>query len=95
MSGYPTPSGLADKVNVDPAPVPERDVALVPAPPLAVTLSVATFEPVLVGLNVTSIAQLAPGASEVPQLLVCANWKGLVPPMAIDVIGKVCAADVE
>ena len=42
------------------ATVPASEALLIPAPPLAVTLTVATFDPVLVGLNVTFIAQLAP-----------------------------------
>src|SRR4029453_2179749 len=74
--------------KVDRTPVPESEVVLVPAPPPAVTLSIATFDPVPVGLNVTFIAQLAPAATDVPQLFVCANWPGLVPLMAIDVIGN-------
>jgi hypothetical protein len=49
---------------------------------------VAAFAPVVIGLNVTVIAQLAPVASEVPQLFVCANSLGCVPPMTIDVIAK-------
>jgi hypothetical protein len=67
-------------------------VFLLPAPPPAVTRSMASFAPVVVGLNVTLIAQLAPLASEVPQLFVCANSRAYVPPMAIDVIGKATTA---
>jgi hypothetical protein len=84
----PKPSAVGETANVDLTPVPESVALLMPAPPLAVTLSVAAFAPVPVGLNVTLIAQLAPAASEVPQVFVWANWLALLPPMAIDVIGK-------
>jgi hypothetical protein len=84
----PKLNAVGETEKVDCTPVPERDTVLLPAPPPAVTTSVATFEPVVVGLNVTLIAQLAPAATEVPQLFVCENCKGLVPPSAIDVIGK-------
>jgi hypothetical protein len=87
----PKLSAVGATEKVDLTPVPESDAVLLPAPPPVVTLSSATFDPVLVGLNVTLIAQLAPAATDVPQLFVCANWPGLVPLMAIDVIGKAVA----
>jgi hypothetical protein len=73
---------------VDRTPVPESVTLFLPAPPPALTMSVAALEPVLVGLNLTLIVQLAPAATEVPQSFVCVNCKGLMPPKKIDVIGK-------
>src|SRR5438874_746877 len=46
---------------------------------LSVTVSVPLRDPVAVGVNVTSIEQLAPAARLVPQLLVCAKSPLLVP----------------
>jgi hypothetical protein len=51
-------------------------------------MSVAVLEPVLVGLNLTLIVQLAPAATEVPQSFVCVNCKGLMPSKTIDRIGQ-------
>lgn len=84
----PKLSAVGETEKADLTPVPESDTVLTPAPPPAVTLSVAAFDPVLVGLNLTLIVQLAPTATEAPQLFVCANWPGLAPAIAIDVIGK-------
>jgi hypothetical protein len=69
----PKLSAVGETEKADLTPVPESVTLLVPAPPPAATLSVATFEPVLVGLKLTVIVQLAPAATEVPQLFVCAN----------------------
>jgi hypothetical protein len=88
----PKLSEVGETVKVDLTPVPDSVALLVAAPPPAITLSVAILDPVLVGLKTTWIVQLAPGATELPQLVVCANWPGLVPPMAIDVIGKATTA---
>jgi hypothetical protein len=41
------------------------------------TLSVAVVDPVKLGLNTTLTVQLAPTATDVPQLLVCENGWGL------------------
>ena len=49
-------------------PVPDSATHLLPAPLPPATLSVAVFAPPLVGLNTTLIVQLAPTATEVPQL---------------------------
>jgi hypothetical protein len=88
----PKLSEVGETVKVDLTPVPDSVALLVAAPPPAITLSVAILDPVLVGLKTTWIVQLAPGATELPQVVVCANWPGLVPPMAIDVIGKATTA---
>ena len=84
----PKLSAVGETEKVDRTPVPESVALLVPAPPPAITLSVAALEPVVVGLNLTLIVQLAPAATEVPQSFVCVNCKGLMPPKAIDLIGK-------
>jgi hypothetical protein len=54
--------------------VPLRATACVPAPPPALTFSVAAFDPVEVGLNTTLIVQFPPITTEVPQVLLCENW---------------------
>jgi hypothetical protein len=68
--------------------VPDSETVFVPAPLPAAIDTVAVFGPALVGLNFTVIVQTLETASDVPQLLVCENWDGLVPPTAIEVIGK-------
>jgi hypothetical protein len=73
---------------VDLTPVPDNDTVFVSAALPAVTLRFAVFDPVLVGLNVTVIVQLAPCGTDEPQLFVCANWLAFVPEIAIDVIGS-------
>ena len=50
---------------------------------LSVTVKVPLRVPVAVGVNVTLIVQLAPAATLVPQLLVCAKSPLLVPVMAM------------
>jgi hypothetical protein len=52
-----------------PLPVKETVCGLLFA--LSLTVSVPVREPVVVGVNVTLIVQLAPAASEVPHVLVC------------------------
>jgi len=85
----PKLSAVGETEKVDLTPVPESDTVLIAAPPPGDTLRIATFDPVPVGLNLMLIAQLAPTATEVPQLFVCVNWPGFVPPMTIDMIGKI------
>ena len=53
---------------------------------MSVTVNVALLVPIAVGVNVTSIEQLAPAARLVPQLLVCAKSPLLVPVKPILVI---------
>ena len=69
-------------------PVPLSATVCVPAPPPPVTFSVAVFDPVEVGLNTTLIVQVAPTPTEVPQVLVCENWPGVVPESVMLVIGS-------
>jgi len=53
-------------------PVPVRVTVFGLPDALSVIVTVPLWEPVEVGLNVTLIVQLAPPATEVPQVLVCA-----------------------
>jgi hypothetical protein len=52
-------------------PVPLRATEAGPPAALLATLRVPARAPVVVGVNVTLIVQLAPGASVAPQALVC------------------------
>ena len=47
------------------------------APPFNAIDKVPLTRPTAIGLKVTLIVQLAPGASEVPQLFVCVNTLGV------------------
>jgi hypothetical protein len=61
---------VADRLAVGPRPVPLRlTVCGLPAA-LSVMLSVPFWTPVAVGVNVTLMVQLAPAATELPQLFV-------------------------
>src|SRR5207249_807648 len=62
-----------------PAPVPVTLAVCGLLLALSVTVNVALLVPIAVGVNVTSIEQLAPAARLVPQLLVCAKSPLLVP----------------
>ncbi len=62
-----------------PVPVPERLTAWGLPLALSATLSEAVQLPLAEGLKVTLIAQLAPAATELPQLLVWAKSLGLAP----------------
>jgi hypothetical protein len=62
-----------NKVNF---PVPVSATVCGLAPPSSRTSSVAALEPLLLGVNVTLIVQLPPGATLAPQLLVWANAGG-------------------
>ena len=53
---------------------------------MSVTVNVALRVPLAVGMNVTSIEQLAPAAKLGPQLFVCAKSPLLVPVKAMLVI---------
>ena len=48
--------------------MPDSATALAPAPSPPVTVSVPLFAPAVVGLNTTLIVQLAPTATELPQV---------------------------
>ena len=52
-------------------PCPDRFTITCDAFPLSPMDSVPFTNPTAVGVNVTLIVQLAPGASELPQLLLC------------------------
>jgi len=58
----------------------------VPAPPPALTFSVADLDRAEVGVNTTLIVQDAPTARDVPQVLVCENWLGLLPESVMPVM---------
>jgi hypothetical protein len=69
-------------------PVPLRATVCVPAPPPALTFSVAAFDPVEVGLNTTLIVQFPPITTAVPQVLLCENWLAFAPENVMLVIGS-------
>jgi hypothetical protein len=58
----------------------------------ALTLSVAVLDPAEVGSNMTLIEQLAPTATEVPQVLVWENEPAFAPPNVMLVMGSGTAA---
>ena len=64
---------LADTVTAGRIPVPLSATVCVPAPLPALTLSVVVADPTKAGLNTTLIVQVAPTATDVPQVLVCEN----------------------
>ncbi len=73
-------------------PVPESVVVwFEPAtfPLLSVTIKLAEYAVAAAGVKVTDILQLAATASAAPQLLVCANSLGFVPPSAMLAIDRV------
>jgi hypothetical protein len=60
-------------------PVPESDIVCGLPLALSEMLNVAASAAATEGVNVTSIVQLAPAASELPHVLVCAKSLALVP----------------
>jgi hypothetical protein len=67
-------------------PLPDKEtVDIVPA---ALTFSVAAADPAKLGLNTTLPMQLAPTATDVPQVVVCENGWGLAVESAMFVIGS-------
>jgi hypothetical protein len=73
MVSLPNASEVGEVVYVEATPVPLSATVCVPAPPPAFTLKVAVADPTEAGSNTTLIVQLAPAATEVPQVLVCEN----------------------
>ena len=55
---------------------------------LSVMLSAAVRAPRAEGVNITAIAQLAPAATELPHVLLCAKSLALVPVTAMPVMLK-------
>ena len=70
------------RLTAGPPPAPLRLTAWWPSEALSVIVSVAVRVPVAVGVKVTLIVQLAPPATELPQLLVWAKSPALVPARA-------------
>jgi hypothetical protein len=64
-------------------PLPVSEMVWGEPAPLSATLTEATNDPVAVGLKTIEIEQFAPGASELPQLLVWLNDPAFVPVMVI------------
>jgi hypothetical protein len=60
--------------------VPERATACGLPLALSVKVTLAVNDPLATGVEVTLMAQLAPAATLVPQLLLCAKSLGFVPP---------------
>ena len=56
-----------------------------PACALSTTVRLALNVPATAGVNFTATVQLAPAASELPQLLVCAKYAAFAPVMLIPV----------
>ena len=77
---------MGEKLTPGAAPVPER-LAVCGLPlALSATLSVAERAPLAEGVKVTLIEQLAPAATELPQVLVWAKLLALVPETATPVM---------
>jgi len=70
------------------APVPDSVTFCGLPAALSLTLSAAVRVPVAVGLNVILIVQLAPAASELPQVCVWAKSPALIPVIAMPVMLK-------
>ena len=70
------------------APVPVSPMFWGLPGPLSATLTDAVLEPVPVGLNVTVIVQLAPLATELPQVFVCAKSPGFAPASVMPVTDR-------
>ena len=64
---------LGERVT-EPRPVPFRITVCGLPMSLSLTDRVALCDPALCGVEVTEIVQLAPAASELPQLLLWENW---------------------
>src|SRR5512144_2083855 len=69
----PNASELGASVYSGTIPVPDSATVFVPAPLPPVTVSVPLFAPPALGLNATLIVQLAPTATEVPQVWLAVN----------------------
>jgi hypothetical protein len=76
VTGTPTVALREFAVN-ETSRLPMPDRLTVDLFPPAATLSVAVADPAEVGLNTALTAQLAPTATDVPQVLVCENGLGL------------------
>jgi hypothetical protein len=68
--------------------VPDKATDCAAAPPPVATVKLAVAPPVAVGVNTTLIAQLAPTATEVPQVDVSENDPTFAPESAMLVIGN-------
>src|SRR5437764_5960869 len=79
---------LAAGEPVEPAPVPDRLTVCGLPVALSFTLSAALLVPLAVGENVTLMVQLAPRATELPQLVVWAKSLLFDPVMAMLVMLK-------
>jgi hypothetical protein len=80
--GYTAKDKFAGTVIVGATAVPVRLAVCGLLVALSVTVSVAVRVPAAVGVKVTLIVQLAPAASELPQLFDSAKSPGLVPVIA-------------
>jgi len=68
--------------------VPDKDTDCAAAPPPVATVKLAVAPPVAVGVNTTLIAQLAPTATEDPQVEVSEYCPAFVPESTMLVIGN-------
>lgn len=66
----PKDNVVADKLTAAAVPVPDRATVCGLPVALSVTVIVPGWLPVAVGVNITVMEQLAPAATEVPQVLV-------------------------
>ena len=77
-------------VNVPPlTPIPDNATFCGLPAALSVTLSAAVRVPSTAGVNLALMLQVAPAASELPQVWVCAKSPALVPIIAMPVMVKV------
>ena len=79
---------LTGVINPPPAttPVPESEAVWGLSGALSATERIAERVPLALGVKITLMEQLAPAASEVPQLFVWAKSPGLLPPNEMPVI---------
>ncbi len=80
---------VGERLTAGAVPVPLRPTVCGLPAALSLMLSVALRVPVAVGVKVTLIEQLAPAATDVPQLLVWAKSVGFVPPIVMLVMLRV------
>ena len=84
----PNASDVGDKLAAGPVPVPVSAAVWGLFGALSVTVRVADLAPEAVGVKVTLIAQLAPAARLLPQVVVCEKSPPLEPVNVMLVIVK-------
>jgi hypothetical protein len=77
VNSVPNATDAGSTVNVGATPVPLSATVCGATPVPTLTLKVAVADPTVVGLNTRLILQLAPTATELPQVFVCEKGCGL------------------